>query len=184
MGDEVIQFAGRNESLERPDSDSVMGGGEIQESAAPGRRGKLRGPAGQVARVALVQGMQQQGREAELVNQVRFVGVAKIRNVLLVRHIGFGQQQHIRRDDGKQVAENLHGFVGLGQMDAVGADLLPEVGDGIQADDAGPHAHVEQQDIKHLEQHIGVREVEVDLVVAERRPEMTYCIIFQRKRCQ
>ena len=62
--------------------------------------------------------------------------------------------------------------MGLGKVNAVGAQLLPEVGDGIQADIAGPGGHVAQNDLDIFQQHVGVGEVDVDLIGAEGTPHM------------
>jgi len=51
-----------------------------------------------------------------------------------------------------------------------GAQLVPDVGDGVEAEDVGPPADVEQQDGDDRDQHPRVVVVEVDLVLAEGRP--------------
>ena len=58
-----------------------------------------------------------------------------------------------------------------GQVDATCSGFFPHESDGIESDEFGSLGDVEKQDIQYVEQNIGVGVVEVDLVVAEGRPE-------------
>ena len=102
-----------------------------------------------------------------------FVAVAEVAYVFFVRHIGFGQQQRARRQGVDHVAKQLYHHVGLRQMNARRADFFPQIGDCIEANDVGPVPDVIEQDAHHFGQHIRIGVVEVDLIGAERRPQVT-----------
>ena len=114
--------------------------------------------------------MQQQRRQAELVDHVRLVAVAEIADVLGMGHVGLGEQHQARLQHLQHIAQQLDHLVRLRQVDAAGADLFPQIGNGVEADDLGAVMDIEQQNIQKLEQHIRVGEVDIDLVVAERAP--------------
>ena len=100
------------------------------------------------------------------------VAVAEVADVFVVRHIGLGQKDDIRRDDGEEVPEQLYHLVGLGQVNAGGSDFFPEIGNGVQPDDAGAGVDVEKKNVQDFEKDIRVGEVQVDLVRAERGPHV------------
>ncbi len=77
--------------------------------------------------------MQQQRRQAELVHQMRLVTVAKIADVLVMGQVGLGQQNRARGDVIHHQSHQLDNLMSLGQVNAGGADLLPQIGNGIQA---------------------------------------------------
>ena len=60
--------------------------------------------------------------------------------------------------------------VRLGEVDAGGPGLLPEEPDGVEADRGRATLEVPEQDVGQLEQRARVPDVDVDLVLAERRP--------------
>gem|GEM_PF-3787582 len=62
--------------------------------------------------------------------------------------------------------------MGLRQVNTGSADFFPQVGDGIQPDEIGALSHVKQQNINDVEQHRRVFVVEVNLIGAERCPDV------------
>ena len=70
-------------------------------------------------------------------------------------------------DQGPQQANHL---VGLFQADTGGADLFPQEGHRVQAEDVYPHVQVQAHDAHEFLQYPGIAEIEVHLVVAEGTP--------------
>jgi hypothetical protein len=104
-----------------------------------------------------VQGVQQQRRrQTELVDHVGLVTVAEVTYVLPVGHIGLGDQYTVRRGHLDHISQQFHHLVRLPQMDTTGTELLPQIGDGIQTDEAGTLADVKEKDRDELDQHFRV----------------------------
>ncbi len=107
------------------------------KKVAPGGGGCSRGqPGDQWPGIPAEHRVQQQRRQAELVDHVRLVALAEIADVLGMRDVGLGQQQHVRGERLNEVAQQLDHLVRLRQVDAGGPRLLPEIGDRVQPDDA------------------------------------------------
>ena len=117
------------------------------------------------------EGVQDQRRQRELVDEVGLVlAVAEVGDVLRVGDVGLGQQPRARGHVVDQGPPELDDRVGLRQVDAGGAGLLPEEPDGVEPDGRGTTREVAEQHVGQLEQRGGVPHVDVDLVLAERRP--------------
>ena len=71
-----------------------------------------------------------------------------------------------------EAANDLERLVGLGQVLAVGAGALEEVGDGVQAEPVEAHLQPEVHRLQHGFEDLGVVEVQVRLVVEEPVPEV------------
>ena len=84
-------------------------------------------------------------------------------------------------DDGAQQA---HHGVCLRQVDAGGALAFPQECHRIEADDARALLEVVKQDADELEQHIGIGEVQVDLVIREGCPKMAQATTGMHRREQ
>ena len=89
-----------------------------------------------------------------------------------MRDIGFSQNDDIRSYDIQYCAEQLDHIMGLGQVNAAGSDFLPQIGNGIQSQDARILLRIKKQDVDHFFEHIQAFEVKVDLVGTECGPEM------------
>ena len=149
----------------------VVGGQEVEERDVPFGLSEIRGPAAQGPGVGAAKGVEHQGRKGKLIHHLGLVGpIAEVGDVVPVRDVGLRHDQDPGRhsvEDGTKQADDP---VRLGQMDAGGADLLPEIGHRVEANHLGPALDVQQQDPDHLDQHIGIAVVQVDLVGAEGRP--------------
>src|SRR5690625_528632 len=115
--------------------------------------------------------MEQQWRQAELIDHVRLITVAEVADILIVRHIGFGNQGDIRSVNIHQCPEELHDLVRLRQMDTAAPDLFPDVGHSIHPDDSDATCDVEEEDIQILEEDIRVLEIDILLVITEGSPD-------------
>ena len=121
---------------------------KLKKVVLPEGGGQASSPFGKVRGVAGVKGVQNQGRERELVDHLGLVrAVAKVGDVLVVGDVGLGDENHVRRDRVQDGAEELDHPMRLLQVDAGGADLFPQVGDSVQADDLGPFFDVQQKDL-------------------------------------
>ena len=165
-------LAVRNQPGERAHADAVVRGGEVEPGTAGWRFADGLRPAREMLCIAGAQCVQQQRRQGKIIDHARFIAVAEVGDIFFVRHVGFGEQDDTGRGHIDQVPHQLHDLVGLFEVDAGGSGLLPEVGDGVEPDDFCAVGDVEEQDVEKLKQHIGVGEIEVDLVVAEGGPEM------------
>jgi len=170
-GDEMVKFRLRKDIRRGSNADAVVRGGEIQVRGSVRGWFESRGPAGQVGRVLGGQGMEHQGRQRKIIDHLGFIGsVAEVGDIVLVRDVGFGEQDDLRGDDIQQFAHKLHDGMGFRQMGATGAQGFPEIGYGIEADDAGALGDVKQEDIKEFQQNVRISEIQVDLVGAEGGP--------------
>ena len=100
------------------------------------------------------------------------VAVAEVRGGVLRPLVGLGEQ-HAPGVLGVDVgAQSLQHGVGLGQVLAVRALALVEIGDGVEAQAVDAHVEPEVEDLEHrlLDHRVG--EVEVGLVGVEAVPEV------------
>ncbi len=166
-------FLRRQDIFHGPHADPIVRGGEVKIRRAGGRVLDRRGPRAKARRVLADEGMQHQRRQRELVHELRFVrAVAKVGDVLRVRHVRLGDDRHAWRDGVEQRPEQADHAVCLLQVDAGRAGFLPQVRDRVQADEARAVRDVGQQHVDDAQQHIGTAKVQVDLVVAEGRPDV------------
>ncbi|MPL99986.1 hypothetical protein SDC9_46209 [bioreactor metagenome] len=165
-------FLGRQDALDRAHADAVMARGEVEIGATQRRRRHRPQPAPQVPHRARQHRMQHQGRQRELIDHMRLVTPAEIAQVLGLGHVRLGQQDHRLGRVIRKQPHQLHDRMGLRHVDRGRARRLPQEGHRIEPDD--PHAFVDMQpqDAQDLEQHLGVAEIEIDLIVAEGAPDM------------
>ena len=99
--------------------------------------------------------VQHQRRQRELVDHVGLVGaVAEVGDVLGVRHVGLGEQLGAGRECVDERPPQLDDGVGLRQVDARGAGLLPQEADGVQPDRRRAALEVAEQHVGELEQRL------------------------------
>ena len=110
--------------------------------------------------------------------------IAEVGDVVPVGYVGFRDQERSRRRLIQHRPEDLDNPVGLGQVQAAGAQLLPEKAHRVQAEVARPLFNVKEEELHHLQQHLGVFVVEVDLVCAEGGPEMLFPLAGDKRREQ
>ena len=105
---------------------------------------------------------------------MRFVSVAEVRQVLGARHVGLGDQDCVGltyRQQGPQQPDQL---VHLGQVYARRPEPLPGVGDRVEPQKAGAVTQLGIDDLQVLDEDVGIRPVDVDLVGAERAPNVAW----------
>ncbi len=135
-------------SLHGPHPNPIMGGHEVEIGGGGAGGGEAGGPLLQMGGVARGKGVQGEGGQGEVVDQLGLVlAVAKVADVFGMGHVGFGDQQHLGGDRIQGGPHGLDQAVGLGQMEAGGADFLPHEGDGIQPDQGRPLLHVQQKHV-------------------------------------
>ncbi len=148
-----------------------MGSCEIDKTAALGGWGQLIGPLAQMTGRPGMYGVENEWRQAELVNEMRLVTVAEIAYVFLMGEVGLREQHNPRGNVVHYIAQQFDYLVGLGQIDTGSVDLFPEVGNGVKADNRCTVGDISEQDIDHLQQNIRVGVIEIDLVIAEGGPD-------------
>ncbi len=103
---------------------------------------------------------------------MRLVAIAKIAQIFGIGHIGFGdQRQHLHRVIREQT-EKPHDLMGLSQVNAGRAGFLPNKGHRIEAQGAHAVIDMRAQDRHKGQQHFGVREIKIDLIMREGAPQM------------
>ena len=103
-----------------------MGSKEVEEGCFIGWQCQCLCPIGKHARIACVEGMQDQRRQGKVVNELCFVrSIPKIGNVISVRHIGFSDKLNMRSDFVQRGAQELNHMMSLWQMNTGRADLFP-----------------------------------------------------------
>ena len=122
------------------------------------------------------QSVQDQRRQREVVDDMRLVPFAKIAQVFGLWHVCFGEQH-----DGlhRVVAQKPHEFddgVGLRQVDRWRSDLFPKKRHCIEADDLHAVVDMGADGPQKLQQHLWVAEIEVDLIMAERAPDVARAV--------
>ena len=116
--------------------------------------------------------MEHERRESKIIDELRLVrAVAKIRDVVRVRHVRFGDELNVRRNLVQHGAHELDDRVGLRQMDARRADFLPQIRYRVEPDEARTVRHVEQQRVHQRQQHARILHVHIHLIGAEGGPD-------------
>ena len=110
------------------------------------------------------------GHEREVVVHVALITVAEVAGAFFGPHIGLGQEEHVVVVIVDVLAQFFEELVGLGQVLAVGALALEEVGDGVEPEAVDAHAHPVIQDLEDLLLYVGAVVVQVGLVVEEAVP--------------
>ena len=92
--------------------------------------------------VACGDGMQNERRQREVIDQLRFVrAIAEIRNIVRMRYVCLGDKHDVRRDFVQNRSHQLNDAVRLQQVDARRADFLPEIRDGVESDESRTLCH-------------------------------------------
>ncbi len=123
-------------------------------------------------RVLPPQGHEHAGHHREVERHVALVAVAEVGDHVLGPLVGLGQQHPVRVLGVDRGPDPLQELVGAGQVLAVGALLLVEVGHGVEAEPVEAEVEPEAQDVEHRLLHVGVLVVEVGLVAEEAVPEV------------
>ena len=125
-------------------ADAVVRGQEVEEGGVGAADRKGRGPGPQAGSLFLQERVQDQGRQGELVHQLRFLApIAEIAQVLPLGHVGLREQEHPGGGGVQHGAQEAHQAVRPGVVQAGGAGLLPDVGHRVQAHQLRPRGHVE-----------------------------------------
>ena len=121
--------------------------------------------------------MQNERWQREVVDDMSFVPFAEIAQVLGLGHIGFGQKDD--RFDGvvAQQSDQLHDGVGLRQVDRRRPRLFPQERHRIETDDLNSVVDMRPNDPKEFEQNLWITKIKVDLIVAERAPDMARTVL-------
>ena len=101
---------------------------------------------------------------------MRLVGIAKVREILAIRHIGLGDDDGVRLCALNHQAEEANEFVSLRQIHARGATLLPKEGHRIEPEDS--HTRIKQlpNNAHKLDHNSWIGKIKVDLIRAEGAP--------------
>ncbi len=113
---------------------------------------------------------EQARHDREVERHVALVARAEVLDRVLRPLVGLGEEHPVLVAPVDVGAELLQVGVGLGQVLAVRALALEEVGDGVEAHAVDPHVEPEVEGPEHLAPDVGRREVEVGLVVVEAVP--------------
>ncbi len=115
-------------------------------------------------------------RQAEIINQMRLVLITEIGQVFKQRQIGFGNEQNIGMYRRGRQSQCLDDLVRLIQIDRTGPGHLPDKADGIQPHDPDAMFKIFQNDLQDFKKHIRVAVIQIDLIIAERAPDMLFTI--------
>lgn len=97
------------------DADAVVAGSEVEKGGVLRRRTHLLDVLREIAGVRSRKRIQKQGRQREVINEVRFVAaVAEVGDVLLVRDIRFCKDKNVRKERIEHKADDADDEVGLG----------------------------------------------------------------------
>src|SRR5476649_2497180 len=100
------------------------------------------------------------------------IALAKIADVLMMWHVGFGDESGSGDHLVQNSAPYLNNVMGLRQVDAAGTHLFPDVADGVETDRLSAAGRILQQHIDTLQQYLRILEVNVHLVFAESGPQI------------
>jgi len=160
------------------DADAVVAGGKIEEGGAWGRCFEGRGPSGEVGGVVVGKGVEDEGGQGEVVDELCFVSaVAEVGDVFFMGDVGFGEQQDVWCQGVEHIAHDSYEGVGLGQVGTGGSRLFPDVGNGVEANDSGATADVGEQHIEDIEEDVRIFEVQIDLVGTEGGPAVFLALV-------
>ena len=123
-------------------------------------------------RVALLpaDGHEQPGHHREVEAHVALVAVAEVVDDVLGPLVGLGQQHPAREVVVDLLAHALQVLMGLGEVLAVGAVPLEQVGNSVQPETVEAQVQPEPDHVEHGVGHLGIVEVEVGLVGEEAVP--------------
>ena len=109
------------------------------------------------------------GHGGHIVQQVAFglLHRAEVGDHLAGLHDHLAQQQRAGANDLADHAHDPGEGVDLGQVAAVGAQFLPDVGNGVQADDVHAPVAEEEHVLRHIVEHHGVGIVQIPLIGVE-----------------
>ena len=101
-----------------------------------------------------------------------FVAVTEVRQIFVVRHVGFCDQKRAGRKEVCHRSNQTNDLVRFRQMDARRPRFLPQEPDRIQTKDADSIFQIAANDLQKFQQHLRVCEVEINLIMAKRTPNM------------
>ena len=111
-----------------------------------------------------------------IVSEMGFLTVTEIGQVLLLRNIGFSDDNAIRTKRLEQQTQNLNKAISLRPVDAGGVGFLPDEADRIKTNLTHTVARHPTQQIGESNQHIGTSPVQIHLVRTEGGPHLTFGI--------
>ena len=124
--------------------------------------------------IAGAERVEQQWGQGKIVDQVGFVGIAEVRQVLKDRNIGLGDDPRIRTGVLDQGAQQANHFVRFGEIKTAAASCFPHVADGIQPKRADPSVQVMPEQAGDLQHQRRIGKVQIDLVVSESAPDVPW----------
>ena len=91
------------------------------------------------------------GGRGEVIDELSFVGsIAKIGDVVRMRHIRFSDQMNMRSSFIHHGAQRVNDLMSFWQVNAGCADFLPQVRNGIKADKRRAAFNVHEQNIEYF----------------------------------
>ncbi len=167
----------RNQVFGRAQADAIVAGGEVKEGTARRRRWHCHDAFADKIASSTQQRMNDHRRQREVINQVRFVLIAKVGQVFEQRQVGFGNEQHIRMHRITRQTHRLDQFVGLIKVDRGRADFLPDKADGIQPHHAHAVLEVVQNHSEHLKEYVRIAVIQIHLVIAKGAPDLLLTLL-------
>ena len=114
--------------------------------------------------------MHQQGRQGKVVDPVRLIRIAEIRQIFSVGDVGLGNNDRIGLRTLDDQTKQSNQLMGLGQIHAGSARFLPQESHRIEAEH--PNTRIQQlaDNADELHHYSRVAEIKVDLIRAESAP--------------
>ena len=150
---------------------------KVEVEGAILRRRHAHHPGRQVAAGAGDQRVHQKRRQGEVVNAVRLIGIAKVRQVLAVGDVGLGDDNRVGLGALDDQAKQSDQLVRLGQIHAGGAALLPQERHGVQPENAHPGIQQLTNDGDELHDHRRIGEIEIHLIRTEGAPHRPLALL-------
>src|SRR5690625_4878987 len=127
--------------------------------------------------------MKQQWRQAKLIDHMSLIPLSKITYILLLGHIGFSDQGHIGPVIVCQCSVKIYDFMSFIQVNTARPRLFPDKSYCIQPDNCEPPFQIEKEYIQKLKKHIGIGEVQIDLILTKCSPDNLFAFLCMN-RCQ
>src|SRR5690625_2252328 len=110
-----------------------------------------------------------------------FISLSKITYIFLERDVRFGNQGAMRADIVDNIPEKFNYMVCFFEMNRGRSNLLPQVGDSIQANEPDTFGQVQKKNINKFKQYLRIGKIQVNLVFAESGPYMPQTIVGFRR---
>lgn len=117
-------------------------------------------------------GIEQQRRQREIINEVSFIIIPEVAKVLAVGNVCLRDDYSGRIQVFDNQAEQFDQFMRLRKMHAATTGFLPKKGDGIQAEVADTLLNVIADDSDDLQQHIRIPIVQIHLIFTKSAPDL------------